>query len=155
MRNFVTGKKKAFVEAYVNDVKHNQTAAAIAAGYSPKTARQYASQLMKNPEVAAAIAELEKELHEQNTAKANEVDEFLTSVMRGEEVDDWALRTRDRLKAAEMLCKRYGLFTEAAKADDNDNSGVIVIPPVAWASNEAERSDQPEIADDEGLEDSG
>ena len=150
----MTGRKKAFIESYINDPKRNQTAAAIAAGYSPKTARQYASQLMKDEEVAAAIAELEKELHEQNTAKANEVIEFLTSVMRGEKVDNWALRTvegseelqkgepsaKDKLKAAEMLGKYYALFTEAAKGDDDDNGGVIIIP---------------EIADGEELADSG
>lgn len=148
----MTGKKKAFVEAYINDIKRNQTAAAIAAGYSEKTARQQASRLMKDEEVAAAIAEFEKELHEQNTAKADEVIEFLTSVMRGEEVDNWALRTvlgseelkegkpsaRDRLKAAEMLGKYYALFTEAAKTDDNDNSGVVIIPEIADGEEKAD-----------------
>ncbi len=64
VRNLVKGKKKLFVEAYVNDVYRNQTAAAIAAGYSEKTAAQAASRLMKDEDVAAAIAEREKELHE-------------------------------------------------------------------------------------------
>lgn len=144
----MTGRKRAFIEAYINDIKRNQTAAAIAAGYSEKTARQAASNLMRDKEVAAAIAEHEKELHEQNTAKANEVIEFLTSVMRGEKVDNIPLfigdgeqkltegnpSARDRLKAAEMLGKHYALFTEAAKGSENDNGGVIVIPEIEDSS---------------------
>ena len=84
----MTKKEKMFVDAYVNDVKRNQTAAAIAAGYSEKTAPQAASRLMKKDEIKQAIDERLKELHEQNTAQANEVIEFLTAVMRGENVDN-------------------------------------------------------------------
>lgn len=138
----LSARQQAFVEAYVTDIKHNQTAAAIAAGYKEKTAAQAGSRLMKNEKVAAAIAARIEELHEQNTANANEVVEFLSSVMRGEEVDNWVLRAvdgseelqkgepsaKDRLKAAEMLSKYYALFTEAVKADDDGKSGVIIIP---------------------------
>lgn len=125
------GRKRAFVEAYVSDVKRNQTQAAIKAGYSEKTAAQQASRLMNDEEVKAAIEEMEKELHEQNTAQANEVVEFLTSVMRGESVDHIPLlvgdgvqkltegipSAKERLKAAEMLGKHYGLFTERTQLD--------------------------------------
>lgn len=120
----MTSRKKAFISAYINDVKRNQTAAAIAAGYSEKSAAQAASRLMRDPEVKAAVEAAEKERHEQNTAKAEEVTEFLTSVMRGEKVDSVTLyaekgvqnqidskaAARDRLKAAELLGKYYGLF---------------------------------------------
>lgn len=148
----LSARQRAFVDAYATDIKHNQTAAAIAAGYSEKTAASAASRLMKEEKVAAAINERMDQLHQERTAEANEVVEFLTSVMRGEEVDNWALRTvlgseelkegkpsaRDRLKAAEMLGKYYALFTEAAKADDNDNSGVIIIPSVADGEEKAD-----------------
>ncbi|MCC8160107.1 MAG: terminase small subunit [Oscillospiraceae bacterium] len=136
----VKGKKKLFVEAYVNDVYRNQTAAAIAAGYSEKTAAQAASRLMKDEDVAAAIAEREKELHEKNTAKADEVIEFLTAVMRGEEVDN-ILRlkndgaqeitespppAKDRIKAAELLGKYYTLFTDKTQVDGDMNFSVQI-----------------------------
>lgn len=123
----VKGKKLAFVHAYVNDIKRNQTAAAIAAGYSEKTAAQIASRLMKDEEVAAAIAELENELHEQNTAKANEVMEFLTSMIRDDEID-----SRDRVKAAALLGKHYGLFAEKTSSD-TEECGIILMPEVVEA----------------------
>lgn len=127
----MTKKEKMFVDAYVNDVKRNQTAAAIAAGYSEKTAAQAASRLMKKDEIKQAIDAQLKELHEQNTAQANEVIEFLTAVMRGENVDNIPIfvgdgfqkltegkpPAKDRLRAAEMLGKYYALFTEKLNVD--------------------------------------
>lgn len=144
----LSARQQAFVEAYVTDIKHNQTAAAIAAGYKEKTAAQAASRLIKEEKVAAAIAARIEELHRERTAEANEVVEFLTSVMRGEKVDNIPLfigdgeqkitegnpSARDRLKAAEMLGKHYALFTEAAKGSENDNGGVIVIPEIEDSS---------------------
>lgn len=127
----MTKKEKMFVDAYVNDVKRNQTAAAIAAGYSEKTAPQAASRLMKKDEIKQAIDERLKELHEQNTAQANEVIEFLTAVMRGENVDNIPIfvgdgfqkltegkpPAKDRLRAAKMLGKYYALFTDKLNVD--------------------------------------
>lgn len=144
----MTGKKRAFIDAYVNDIKHNQTAAAISAGYSAKTAEQAASRLMRDPEVKEAIASAEKERHEQNTAKAEEVEEFLTSVMRGEVVDNIPLligggeqklmegkpSARDRLKAAELLGKYYSLFDGARNNEQGDVGGVIFMPEVSDTS---------------------
>lgn len=51
----MTPKRRAFVNAYLGDAKGNGTKAAISAGYSEKTAGQAASQLLKRPEVRAAI----------------------------------------------------------------------------------------------------
>lgn len=146
------GKKRAFVDAYVNDVKRNQTQAAIKAGYSEKTAAQQASRLMNDEEVKAAIEEIEMELHEQNTAKANEVVEFLTSVMRGENVDNIPLlvgdgvqeltegipSAKDRLKAAEMLGKHYGLFTERIQLDAEGTVQIIDDIPRSEGSAETD-----------------
>ena len=134
----MTKKEKMFVDAYVNDVKRNQTAAAIAAGYSEKTAPQAASRLMKKDEIKQAIDERLKELHEQNTAQANEVIEFLTAVLRGENVDNMPIfvgdgfqkltegkpPAKDRLRAAEMLGKYYALFTDKTQIESD---GPVVI----------------------------
>ncbi|MDD3412012.1 MAG: hypothetical protein PHY12_14505 [Eubacteriales bacterium] len=46
-------------------------------------------------------------------ADAEEVLRFVTEVLRG---DDAETQLRDRLKAAEMLGKRYDLFAEGAQA---------------------------------------
>lgn len=144
-RELVTGRKKAFIDAYVNDIKRRQTAAAIAAGYSEKGAAQAASRLMKDPEVAAAIEERIKELHRENTAEADEVIEFLTSVMRGEEVEtvpiycrkgiqkftDGKPSARDKVRAAELLGKHYGLFTDKIDVGvDEESMGVVIMPEI-------------------------
>lgn len=51
----LTAKQQLFVQEYLIDL--NATQAAIRAGYSPKTAYSMGQRLLKNVEVAAAIAE--------------------------------------------------------------------------------------------------
>ena len=146
VRRRVNKQHEAFIDAYVNDVKRNQTRAAIAAGYSERTARQQACRLMKREDIKAEIKARKKEIRKQNTAKAAEVIMFLTRVMRGEErIDNVALRcgdgseemeltnpnAKDRLKAAELLGKYYGIFD--AGADTEDSGGIVMI---AEAENE-------------------
>ena len=48
-------KQRRFVEEYLVDL--NGTQAAIRAGYSPRTARQIASENLSKPDIADAIAE--------------------------------------------------------------------------------------------------
>ena len=43
-------------------------------------------------------------------ANEDEVLECLTSVLRGDESDDGRITPRDRLRAAELLAKRYGVL---------------------------------------------
>jgi len=50
----ITPKQERFVEQYLIDL--NATQAAIRAGYSRKTAKQQASRLLTNVDLAAAIA---------------------------------------------------------------------------------------------------
>ena len=136
----MTGKKKKFFETYTGDPmnKRNGAAAAVAAGYSAKSAKQTAYRLLnKDTEMMAAIKEHDAEQHKKNTARENEIVEFLTSVMRGEEVENIPLfvgdgeqqfkegapSARDRLKAAELLGKHYAMFTEKTAIE----GGQVVI----------------------------
>lgn len=93
------------------------------------------SKLLRNTKVRAYIDERLEEIHNRKTADAQEVIEYLTSVLRGESqaeeivvegIGDGCSEARtmskapsekDRLKAAELLGKRYGLYTE--KVDVN------------------------------------
>lgn len=102
----------AFCEHYVASL--NATQAAIDAGYSEKTARQQGSRLLTNVNIKAYIDELLQELESQRIAKADEVLQFLTAAMRGEVKDSFDLdpSLQDRMKAAELLGKRYKLFTD-------------------------------------------
>lgn len=54
----LTGKRRAFADAVLAGMKHKQ--AAIAAGYSPKTAGPAGSRLAKDPAIAAFIEKYRK-----------------------------------------------------------------------------------------------
>lgn len=120
----MTAKQQRFVEEYLVDL--NATQAAIRAGYSPKTAKSIGQRLLTFVDVKASIdAQLER-IRSARTADAKEVLEYLSDVMRGrsrshvlalcgdgcQEVIDKPPDERERLKAAELLGKRYGVFTE-------------------------------------------
>lgn len=120
----VKEKQKRFCEEYLVDC--NATQAAIRAGYSEKTARAIGQRLLTNVDIKKYIEQQLQKLKNEKIADAQEVLEYLTSVMRGEQKEQVALLTgegvqdlvqkdvsaKDRLKAAELIGKRYGLFTE-------------------------------------------
>ncbi|AVX04328.1 terminase small subunit [Maritalea myrionectae] len=56
----LTAKQQRFVDEFLVDL--NATQAAIRAGYSPKTARQVASENLTKPNIASAIAARQKKL---------------------------------------------------------------------------------------------
>ena len=122
--NTLTPRQQKFCDEYL--ISGNATDAAIKAGYSRKTAKQTGSENLAKPDLKAYIeTELEK-LHSAKIADAEEVMKYLTSVMRGEHteqvlklvgegvqtVTDIDVSAKERLKAAELIGKRYGLFTE-------------------------------------------
>ena len=108
--------------------------AALAAGYSPKYARTGACRLLENVSVRAYIDNRMEEIQKPTIAKAEEVLEYLSRVVRNEEKDQFGLdlSIADRTKAAELLGKRYALFTDKKEVtgavpvvivDDMDEGG--------------------------------
>lgn len=120
----MTPKQRKFCDEYL--ISGNATDAAIKAGYSPKTAKQTGSENLSKPDLRAYIDEQLAKIHSAKIADAEEVMKYLTSVMRGEHteqvlklvgegvqtVTDIDVSAKERLKAAELIGKRYGLFTE-------------------------------------------
>ena len=127
----MTDKQKRFCDEYLIDC--NGTRAYKAAYSSVKkdnTAAASAAALLRNPNVQKYIAAAAEKLHNEKTADAQEVLEYLTDVLRGtaksheivvEGTGDGCSEARevekrpsekDRLKAAELLAKRYGLLTD-------------------------------------------
>lgn len=120
----LTERQRRFCEEYLID--GNASQAAIRAGYSKRSSTVVSTTLMKNPQVQAYLKELLEKLHSAKVADAQEVLEYLTSIMRGEQREQTLqlvgdgmqditaidVAAKDRLKAAELLGKRYGIFKE-------------------------------------------
>ena len=125
----MTAKQKRFCEEYIVDC--NATQAAIRAGYSKKTAKQIGQENLTKPDLKKYIDEQLEKIHNKKTADAQEVLEYLTAVMRGQHkeqtlqlvgegvqsIADIDVSAKERLKAAELLGKRYGLFTDKVNFD--------------------------------------
>ncbi len=120
----MNAKQRKFADEYLIDC--NATQAAIRAGYNEKTAYSQGQRMLKNVEVKTYIEEQLERLHNEKTADAQEVLEYLTAVMRGQHreqtlqlVGDGVqtitgidVSARERLKAAELIGKRYGMFKD-------------------------------------------
>ncbi|KEZ88702.1 terminase [Clostridium sulfidigenes] len=121
----MTPKQKAFVDYYIE--LGNATEAYIRAGYNKKGARANSSRLIANDSIKQYIDERLKEIEDKRIAKGEEVLQYLTKVMRGEEKDQFGLDAslQDRTKAAELLGKRYRLFTENIKVEGNQQVQIV------------------------------
>ena len=95
-------KQQRFCEYYVELA--NATEAAKRAGYSEKTAYSIGTENLKKPEIQKYIEELTADRKSRRIASADEVIEFFTGVMRDKDE-----MTKNRLKAAENLAKRYAM----------------------------------------------
>lgn len=117
----LTPKQKAFADYYIE--LGNATEAAIRAGYNKKTARQIGSMNLTKVDIKQYIDERLKSIEDARIAKGEEVLQYLTKVMRGEEKDQFGLDAslQDRTKAAELLGKRYRLFVDKVESDSNVN----------------------------------
>ena len=124
----LTEKQKKFADYYIE--LGNATQAAIKAGYSSKYANTNASKLLQNTTIKEYIQEKLEEMASERIASATEVLEFITKAVRGEILEDVVvtegegdgyssarivkkqIAAKDRVKAAELLGKRYMLFTD-------------------------------------------
>ena len=133
----LTLKQQRFADEYI--ISGNATQAAILAGYSKKTARSIGQENLTKPDIKKYIDERLEELESSKIAKQEEVLRYLTSLMRGEEteqtlrglgegeqiIDDIEVSAKDRIKAAELLGKRYGMWTEKIE-QTNRNIEIVV-----------------------------
>lgn len=118
----MTEKQKAFCDYYLET--GNATEAYKRAYPSCKkdgTARTNSSKLLTNANISQYIDKRLKEIESERIAKPEEVLQYLTSVLRGEEKDQFGLDAtlQDRTKAAELLGKRYRLFVDKVETDVN------------------------------------
>lgn len=115
--NILTEKERIFADEYIKTT--NATQSAIKAGYAEKSASSKGSQLLRKVKVRKYIDDVMEKRSKNTIATADEVLEYLTKVMNGEEKDAFGLDASiaDRTKAAELLGKRHMLFTDKVKLD--------------------------------------
>lgn len=115
-RNELTAKQRRFVEAYDG----NATQAAIAAGYSEKTAEVIGHENLRKPKILAEIKAREVVRSTPLIASRAERQQFWSSVMR-----DKDQQMRDRLKAAELLGKSEADFVERQEITGRDGAPLV------------------------------
>lgn len=131
----LTDKQKQFCDEYLIDC--NATRAYTAVYKNGSSADKNSFRLLKNPKVRKYIDERLEKIQTERTADAKEVMEYLTSVMRGKSEAEIivvegqgegiskavkvskAPDEKERLKAAELLGKRFGLFREKVEVEGN------------------------------------
>lgn len=113
----LTEMQKRFIDYYIETA--NATESAKRAGYKGKNLNRIGSQNLSKLDKFIKIKLQEKE--DSRIASQDEVLQYLTKVMRGEEKDQFGLDAslQDRTKCAELLGKRYGTFKENIDANVN------------------------------------
>lgn len=124
----LTARQQRFCDEYLIDL--NATQAAIRAGYTEKYANTNASKLLRITTIQEFIQKRMSEKESDLIAQQDEVLRYLTSVMRGQSQAEIVVvegtgkgfskaRTMtkapdegERIKAAELLGKRYGLYKD-------------------------------------------
>lgn len=150
----MTEKQKRFCDEYLIDL--NATRAAIRAGYSEKYAGTNADKLLKNTKLKKYIEQRMSEKEAQLIADQDEVLQTLTRVLRRQEMDTVVVTCKERSsgydengkkviiekevpqlvqvptkvsdlnKAAELLGKRYSLFTDKVEMDADMDLNITI-----------------------------
>lgn len=135
----LTEKQRRFANEYI--ISGNATQAAISAGYSKRTAKSVGSENLTKPDIRQYIDERLDQLQSEKIANQEEVLEYLSKVMRGEETDQTVVfqgadygssiesiqvASKDRIRAAELIGKRYGLWTDKIDIEGNMDLKVVV-----------------------------
>lgn len=113
-------KQKAFADYYIETTNGTESyKKAYPKCKSDSSARTGASKLLTNPNIQNYIKERLESKEVDRIANQDEVLSFLTQVMRGEVKDQLGLETpvKERNKAAELLGKRYALWTDKQVID--------------------------------------
>lgn len=129
----LTVKQQKFADEYI--ISGNATQAAELAGYAKRSAHSIGAENLQKPAIASYIESRLKEISDGKIADQQEILEYLTATMRGEETEsvatakgiytDVEVGAKDRVKAAELLGKRLAMWTE--KRDVTATVGPVQI----------------------------
>jgi phage terminase small subunit len=125
----LTEKQKRFADYYIET--GNATESARRAGYKGNNLNKVASENLAKLDIKNYIDERIAEKDAIRIAKQDEILAYLSSIMRGEHteqtlrgvgegaqmISDIDVSAKDRIKAAELLGKRYAMWTENKNID--------------------------------------
>ncbi|MDO0983941.1 terminase small subunit [Staphylococcus hominis] len=120
----LTLKQKQFADEYIRTGNAYQSA--INVGYSEKYAKARSHKMLENVGINQYIDDNLEIIQKESIAEADEIMRYLTRVLRGEEKEEILVyvgdgmqeiqtiqpSAKDRIKAAELLGKRYRMWTE-------------------------------------------
>lgn len=118
MAEKLTPKQRTFVNEYIIDL--NATQAVLRAGYimTPAAARTQGARLLANANIQKAVQEARQAREKATMYNADWIMAQIAKIAEDEEQ-----AARDRLKALELMGKRYGIWEKQA---DQDSQGVNV-----------------------------
>lgn len=139
----MTEKQKLFCDEYLIDLNGTRAYRTVYKTIkNDNVAGVRANKLLKQKDIAEYINKRLEEIHNENTANIQEVMEYLTSVMRGtskanvlalagdgyQEVIAKSPDEKERLKAAELLGKRFGMFKD--NIDITSNGQTVIVDDI-------------------------
>ena len=125
----LTLKQKQFADEYIRTGNAYQSA--INVGYSEKYAKARSHKMLANVGINQYIDDNLEIIQKESIAEADEIMRYLTRVLRAEEKEEILVyvgdgmqeiqtiqpSTKDRIKAAELLGKRYRLWTDKQEVE--------------------------------------
>ncbi|EGT4018343.1 terminase small subunit [Clostridioides difficile CD45] len=137
----LTEKQKRFCDYYIETGNATEAYKKAYKNNNQRASESNGSRLLSNDKVKNYIDERLKQIESKRIADAKEVMEYLTKILRNQEQEEVVIVSengpeiikkdvsiKDRNKAAELLGKRYALWTE--KVDLDGNVGVTIIDDV-------------------------
>ena len=133
-------KQKAAADEYI--ICGDKKASMLKAGDSNNYANKKAYLVFDRDDVKEYIAKRMKEIEAETIANQTEVLQYLTRVLRDEESEETLvnvgnfeqevrtvkLSAKDKIKAAELIGKRWGSWTD--KVDVNSTEGIKIIDDI-------------------------
>lgn len=111
-------RQRRFCEIYA--ACGNGARAAREAGYSERTARATAWELLTNPDILAYIRQLQDTAADARICTMVQVRAYWSDVLRDENQ-----KTADRLKAGELLARAAGAFLHLGGRQDDGGAGIL------------------------------
>lgn len=141
----MTENQKRFCDEYLIDCNATRAYKTVYKNIkNDGVARRNGSRLLTNADIKKYIDTRMEELRNEKTADAQEVIEYLSAVLRGESIAqeivvvgtgdgcskaktvEKAPSEKERLKAAELLGKRYALFTDKVDMDTDLDLNITI-----------------------------